>query len=82
LNETEAAAATRSIVLVPAPARSLEALPRALQRVLEEKADALIVFAQAICHRMIRAARAIIADARTFQKPLTPSVSGYRNEFF
>ena len=46
MNETEAAAATRSIVLVPAPARSLEALPRALQRVLEEKADALIVFAQ------------------------------------
>jgi hypothetical protein len=37
---------------------------------------------KAICHRMIRAARAIIADKRTFQKPLTPSVSGYRNEFF
>jgi hypothetical protein len=24
----------------------------------------------------------IIADEPTFQKPLTPSVSGYRNEFF
>jgi len=35
-----------------------------------------------ICHRMIRAASAIIADEPTFQKPLTPSVSGYRNEFF
>jgi hypothetical protein len=35
---------------------------------------------KAIC--MIRAARAIIADEPTFQKPLTLSVSGYRDGFF
>src|SRR5882724_675112 len=45
-NETKAAAAIRSIVLVPAPAQSLGELPAALQWVIEEKADALIVFAQ------------------------------------
>jgi hypothetical protein len=37
---------------------------------------------KAICHRKIQAARAIIADERTFQKPLTPSVSGYRTDLF
>jgi putative ABC transport system substrate-binding protein len=46
LQETVAAAATRSLVLVPAPARSAEEVPGALRRVVEEKADALIVLAQ------------------------------------
>jgi putative ABC transport system substrate-binding protein len=48
LTETEAAAATRSIVLVPAPAGSLEELPAALQRAVEEKANALIVGADVL----------------------------------
>jgi putative ABC transport system substrate-binding protein len=46
LQETVAAAATRGLVLVPAPVRSSEEVPDALRRVVEEKADALIVLAQ------------------------------------
>jgi len=48
LRETEAAAATRRILLVPAPTRSLEELPGALERVIEEKAGALIVFSDVL----------------------------------
>jgi putative ABC transport system substrate-binding protein len=47
LTETEAAAVIRGIVLVPAPAGSLEELPGALQRAVE-KADALIVQADVL----------------------------------
>jgi len=43
LKETDAAAATRGIVLVPAPVRSLDELPGALQRVVDEQAAAVIV---------------------------------------
>jgi putative ABC transport system substrate-binding protein len=48
LKEAEAAATTRSLVLVPTPARSLEELPGALQRVVEEKAGAVIVFSDVL----------------------------------
>jgi putative ABC transport system substrate-binding protein len=43
LKEAEAAAATRSLVLVSIPVRSLNELPRALERAVEEKAGAVIV---------------------------------------
>jgi putative tryptophan/tyrosine transport system substrate-binding protein len=42
LRETEAAATARGITLVPASARSPEELPSALQRVVDNKAAALI----------------------------------------
>ncbi len=42
--ETEAAAATRGLVLIVAPARSLDELPGALQHLVEARADAVIVF--------------------------------------
>jgi putative tryptophan/tyrosine transport system substrate-binding protein len=48
LTETKAAAATRGVLLVPAPTRSLEELPAALQQVVDEKADALIVFSDVL----------------------------------
>src|SRR6202011_6139669 len=48
LNEIKAAAATLGIVLLPAPAGSLEELPASLQRVVDEKANALIVVADVL----------------------------------
>ena len=43
LRETEAAAATRGIVVIRAPARLVEEVPGALQRVIEDQADALMI---------------------------------------
>jgi putative tryptophan/tyrosine transport system substrate-binding protein len=48
LRETEAAAVTRGMVLVPAPVGSLEELPGALQQVVEKKTNALIVTADVL----------------------------------
>jgi putative ABC transport system substrate-binding protein len=48
LKEAETAAATRRIVLVPAPVRSLDELPSALQRVVEEKAGGVNVFSDVL----------------------------------
>jgi putative tryptophan/tyrosine transport system substrate-binding protein len=43
LRETEAAAATRGIVVIRAPARLVEEVPGALQQVIEDQADALMI---------------------------------------